>query len=184
MASRGFLIRFIDIGLIVLFGFLMISDIQMSSRVDLAGMSQDQEEPLPEEESRAFLVVEVTAGGGYRITDSRVVGLQAATDSATSAPTDSTADATPDSTSAETAAPLLAPERFATSVPELTDALRQGRAVHRTAGLQTIVLIQPDPASLVQFTVDVMDVCDRLGLPKSLRMDIVVEAAPPAGEGP
>ena len=37
MATRGFLIRFIDIGLIVLFGFLMISDIDTMSRVDLAG---------------------------------------------------------------------------------------------------------------------------------------------------
>ena len=41
MASRGFLIRFIDIGLIVLFGFLMISEIDASSRVDLAGADAD-----------------------------------------------------------------------------------------------------------------------------------------------
>ena len=36
MASRGFLIRFIDIGLIVLFGFLMISEIENATRVELA----------------------------------------------------------------------------------------------------------------------------------------------------
>jgi hypothetical protein len=46
-----------------------------------------------------------------------------------------------------------------------------------------VVVIQPDPDSPVQFTVDVMDVADRLSLAKSLRMDIEV-APPPPGELP
>lgn len=148
MATRGFLIRFIDIGLIVLFGFLMISDIEMSSRVDLAGVSQAEQEPTQDEEDRAFLVVEVTAEGTFRVTDSNAEEPEV---------------------------------RLATSRDDLAAVLRAGRASHRDSSLDTVVLIQPDPSSLVQFTVDVMDVCDRLRLPKSLRMDIEVAApAPPA----
>ena len=150
MATRGFLIRFIDIGLIVLFGFLMISDIEMSSRVDLAGVSQAEQEPAQDdEEDRAFLVVEVTADGTFRVTDSNAEEAEV---------------------------------RLAASRDDLAAVLRAGRASHRDSSLDTVVLIQPDPASLVQFTVDVMDVCDQLRLPKSLRMDIEVAAPTPPVE--
>ena len=48
MTSRGFLIRFIDIGLILLFGFVMISDIESLSQVELSPESSAQEaEPAP-----------------------------------------------------------------------------------------------------------------------------------------
>ena len=147
MASRGFLIRFIDIGLIVLFGFLMISDIDRSSRVELAD-AREVEQPVEEEESeeRAFILVEVEADGGYRISDPRA-GLDVVT-------------------AADTAG--------------LAAELRRREAANTGAELETIVLLQPHPSSLVQETVDAMDVCDRLALPKSLRMDI--EIAPPPGD--
>ncbi len=35
MRSRGFIIRFIDIGLLILFGFLMISDINATSHIEM-----------------------------------------------------------------------------------------------------------------------------------------------------
>lgn len=155
MASRGFLIRFIDIGLIVLFGFLMISDIEASSRVDLAGAAPDTEvlEEPREEEERSFIVVEVAADG-------RFVVYEPAPDGGVEV------------------------EALAVETPaELTVVLRAKRAEHETADRETVVMIEPSPASLVQRTVDVMDVCDRLGLPKSLRMDIEVAAAEPGEEG-
>ena len=146
MASRGFLIRFIDIGLIVLFGFLMISDIESSSRVELADASEAPEEEIePEEEERRFILVEILPSGAYAVSDPAVT------------------DSVP---------PPGLPDADA-----LAEELRRRRGAHRELGVETVVLIQPDPASLVQRTVDVMDVCDRLGLPKSLRMDI--EIAPP-----
>ena len=145
MASRGFLIRFIDIGLIVLFGFLMISDIESSSRVELADASEAPEEEVePEEEERRFVLVEILPSGAYSVSDP--------------------------------AEPEVAPVEHV-DAEALTEELRRRRAAHRELGVQTVVLIQPDPASLVQRTVDVMDACDRLGVAKSLRMDI--EIAPP-----
>jgi hypothetical protein len=145
MASRAFLIRFIDIGLIVLFGFLMISDIESSSRVELASEGDQLEEEQPEpEEARGFVRVEILPAGGYAVSDPQAVDV--------------------------------APVRAA-DVDALAEELGRRRGLHEDLGIETVVLIQPDPASLVQGTVDAMDVCDRLGLAKSLRMDI--EIAPP-----
>ena len=145
MASRGFLIRFIDIGLIVLFGFLMISDIESSSRVELASAGDAPEEEVePEEEERGFVLVEILAAGGYAVSDPQDTGVL----------------------------PVAV-----TDAGALADELSRRHGVHDDLGVETVVLIQPDPASLVQQTVDAMDACDRLGLTKSLRMDI--EIAPP-----
>jgi len=150
VATRGFLIRFIDIGLIVLFGFLMISDIDALSRVDLASEAVSMEVEVPSDpEVRAFIIVEIGADGVYRITDSDE----------------------PDGEPAIAASPVA-----------LTAALTTVRSDHVESGLETVVLIQPHEASLVQATVDVMDVCDQLSLPKSLQMDIEIESAPASGQ--
>jgi len=140
MASRGFLIRFIDIGLIVLFGFLMISDIDSSSRVELGDTRSEQEESPEEVREQAFVLVEIAADGMYLVSDPRVEG---------------------DEVTAEDSAALA-------------QELLRRRGAHRDLDVETVVLIQPDPSSLVQSTVDAMDVCDRLSLTKSLRMDIEV----------
>ena len=141
MASRGFLIRFIDIGLIVLFGFLMISDINASSRVELADTRSEPEESVEEEEQdRAFVLVAIEADGAYLVSDPNVPG----------------------------------DEVVAEDPEALSQELRRRRDAHRDLEVETVVLIQPDPSSLVQNTVDAMDVCDRLALTKSLRMDIEI----------
>jgi hypothetical protein len=150
VATRGFLIRFIDIGLIVLFGFLMISDIDALSRVDLASEAVAMEVEVPlNPEVRAFIVVEIGADGVYRITDSNAADAESV---------------------------------MARSANALSTALTAVRADHVESGLETVVLIQPHEASLVQATVDVMDVCDRLSLPKSLQMDIEIESVSPSGQ--
>ena len=69
MTSRGFLIRFIDIGLIVLFGFIMISEIEYVSQVDLAQPTpEEQEEPDPDDEP-AFVTVRIDPDGSFVIVD-------------------------------------------------------------------------------------------------------------------
>lgn len=151
MASRGFLIRFIDIGLIVLFGFLMISDIEASSRVELASAGENEEEVLPEEpDERQLIFVTVMPDGAFALSE-------------------------PD-----TLAPAPGTVR---GRDDLVGALTARRQRHEALGAETVVVIQPDPDSPVQFTVDVMDVADRLSLTKSLRMDIDV-APPPPGATP
>jgi len=152
MASRGFLIRFIDIGLIVLFGFLMISDIEASSRVELADARPDaqEEEVTPEEEQqRALVLVEIGGDGIFRVSDP-----------------------------ASEAAPIPVAGSRALEL-ELRRRMDENAAVE----LETVVLIQPEPASIVQLTVDAMDVADRLGAGKALRMDIEVAPPPTSGGG-
>jgi len=151
VATRGFLIRFIDIGLIVLFGFLMISDIDAMSRVDLAGARQEVAETaeVTEDDERGFIVVDILPDGRFLLSDPRDPG---------------------------------AVSMGAENLETLTTELVARHRVHTEVGTETVVLIQPDPASPVQFTVDVMDVCDRLGLVKSLQMDI--EVASPTDEEP
>lgn len=48
MQRKGYIIRFIDIGLIILFGFLMISDLTVISQIALPGSERDTPaEPPP-----------------------------------------------------------------------------------------------------------------------------------------
>ena len=141
MATRGFLIRFIDIGLIVLFGFLMISDIEAATRVELAGAPDSTEAPLEPEAETGYVLVRIAADGSF------VVGAP---------------DAPPE-------------ERIRLGTPEaLSRALDRLASLDAEVGRETLVLIEPHPASAVQRTVDVMDVADALGIPKSLQMDIEI----------
>ena len=143
MASRGFLIRFIDVGLIVLFGFVMISDIEIASQVELsvAAATADVADEVTE---RAFVMVNIAADGRFSIVDSESGDLLAAN--------------------------VDRPDALA----ELLRFLKQA---HAAQNRDLIVFIRPHEDSVVQRTVDVMDVCDRLALGKSLQMDLELRSA-------
>ncbi len=66
MHRRGYLLRFIDLGLIILFGFLMISDITVISQITLPGKSDEPAE-LPADESQVFLGVSIDKDGRYQV---------------------------------------------------------------------------------------------------------------------
>lgn len=136
MANRGFLIRFIDIGLIVLFGFIMISDIENTSNVELAGLSSAND--TVEEERDISHVVVVIGPDNSIVIDTTLLATQPVT------PVGS------------------GPE-------ELEVMLREIKRERAASQEDVVVLIQPHPRSTVQRTVDVMDVCDRLALRKSLQ---------------
>ena len=65
MQRKGYLIRFIDIGLIILFGFLMISDLTIISQIELPGKSDEQQETPPE--NRILLGLTINSEGGFSI---------------------------------------------------------------------------------------------------------------------
>lgn len=135
MTSRGFLIRFIDIGLIVLFGFVMISDIENSSQVELSAVTDQQSEEDTEVE-RAFVTVGIAPNGVFSVFDSESDSLLAA---------------------------------GITRSEALAAVLRQIKQDRAAENKEVIVLIRPHEDSVVQRTVDVMDICDRLALGKSLQ---------------
>ena len=70
MVSRGYLIRFIDIGLIVMFGFIQISDIESLAQVELEAARGDR--PLSDAvgaRSRVVVVVAVAPDGRFSVSD-------------------------------------------------------------------------------------------------------------------
>ncbi len=134
MASKGFLIRFIDIGLIVLFGFVMLSDIEVLSQVEMSTGDDSQEEESSIE--RTMITVAIGADGAFSLIDFESGSVFAST---------------------------------VAGLDGLEAMLRQIRDLSAASGRETVVLIQPDDNSIVQRTVDVMDVADRLGVGKSLQ---------------
>ncbi len=68
MQNRGYLIRFIDIGLILLFGFLMISDLTVISQITLPGKSDEAPENRNNAE-RTYIGVTIDEQGVYTISD-------------------------------------------------------------------------------------------------------------------
>jgi biopolymer transport protein ExbD len=77
MTSRGFLIRFIDIGLIVLFGFVMISGIESLSQVELSQVAPVEQVPV-EEVERTFVTVAIASDGTFTVADPASGGVMAA----------------------------------------------------------------------------------------------------------
>lgn len=132
----GFLIRFIDIGLIILFGFLIITDIEVLAQIDMPG----DDEPADTEslEDMAYLSVSISADGVYAVEH-------------------------------------IEQERMLctalTGPIELEACLIDLRDEFRAAGQQPVVLVEPEEASLVQFMVDVLDICDRNGIPKNINVE-------------
>ncbi len=132
----GFLIRFIDIGLIILFGFLIITDIEVLAQIDMPG---DDEPADPESvEEMAYLSVRISPEGIYNVEDMEQEQILCAD--------------------------------LGDHV-ELEACLIDLRDTFREAGQQPVVLIEPEEASLVQFTVDVLDICDRNGIPKNINVE-------------
>lgn len=68
MQNRGYLIRFIDIGLILLFGFLMISDLTVISQITLPGKNDEATENQNDAD-QMYVGVSIEAGGIYTISD-------------------------------------------------------------------------------------------------------------------
>ena len=69
MVSRGFLIRFIDIGLIVMFGFIQISDIESVAQVELQAASTAENGARPVGRPTSVVVVTVSPEGRFAVSD-------------------------------------------------------------------------------------------------------------------
>lgn len=130
--SSGFLIRFIDIGLILLLGFLWISDISTFTQIEMP--NEEEEQQSTEQTDTFFLKVQVLKGGEFTLVE------------------------------------MESQEVLCSEVPrpDLEECLRTARDRIQGEEARPVVLIEPIKASAVQHTVDAMDICDRLGIPKSI----------------
>ena len=134
MKKTTFLIRFIDIGLIILFGFIVISDITIRSQIELPG--SDPGDQMEERELMLF-VINIDPENQYRLSDineSVIHGTFSGTEN-------------------------------------LESALRALNRDIREDGKSPVALIQLDESVTMQRLIDILDLCDRIGIPKNINVE-------------
>jgi len=130
MGQTGLIIRLIDVGLIILMGFIMISDITVKAQIKLPSSAPEVEEKKPQ----TVLVVRIDRSGGFAITipalDENISGLN--------------------------------------GTDRLEEAILSLRDRFAKQGQEIVVLVEPDQDSIIQRTVDVLDICQRYGILKNI----------------
>lgn len=132
MTKGGLIIRLIDVAMIILFGFIAISDLKVRAQIKLPA---PQEEQPQSQRDPILLSVRIAADGRVAIFEGENI--------------------------------LMATAAF----PEVEDFLSTRFEQMRSAGEEMIVLIEPHGDSPIQQTVDVLDICERHQIPKSLNYD-------------
>ena len=132
MNKRGLLLRFIDVGLILLIAFIAISEIEIVSQIPMPG-TDEQAEPQ-EERAQTLVVVQVKEDSSFNL------GRMEATDNLLSLP----------------------------DISSLEQQLISLRDQERAQGNDIVVVIEADNLSQIQWTVDVLDLCDQYNIPKNI----------------
>ena len=132
MNKRGLLLRFIDVGLILLIAFIAISEIEIVSQIPMPG-TDEQAEPQ-EERTQTLVVVQVKEDSSFNL------GRMEASDDLLSLP----------------------------DISSLEQQLVSLRDQERAQGNDIVVVIEADNLSQIQWTVDVLDLCDQYNIPKNI----------------
>ncbi len=134
MRKNTFLIRFIDVGLIILFGFIIISDITVRSQIELPGSDPSESE---EERDLSLFVINIDPDNQYRLSDfveSSIIG------------------------------------RY-DGIESLENALRSLNNEIRSQGKSPVALIEPDDSATMQRLINILDLCDQIGIPKNVNVE-------------
>jgi biopolymer transport protein ExbD len=134
MRNSTFLIRFIDVGLIILFGFIVISEITIRSQIELPGS-----DPVDSQEERdlTLFVINIDPDNRYRLTDFEEETLYGSFN----------------------------------GIENLENHLRNLNREIRNNGQSPVALIQLDDVVTMQRLIDVLDLCDMIGIPKNVNVD-------------
>jgi biopolymer transport protein ExbD len=130
--TGGMIVRLIDVVLIILFGFIAISDIQLKRQIKMPGPPDEKNQP--KQETSRLLFVRIDKAGKLTL---RMDDTDLATESETTA---------------------------------LSHTL--GRVIKeiRLEGQIPVVIIDPEPDASMQRTIDVFDLCEQLGVAKSINV--------------
>lgn len=132
MRRSSFLIRFIDVGLIILFGFIMISDINIRSQIRLPSGDDYSETEV----KRTLIIVSIKDNGTFGVTEAETeIGYGTLR-----------------------------------SIRDLEETLLSLQQEKRAQGVEIIAVISPDEGSIMQSLIDVLDVCDKLGIAKNINI--------------
>lgn len=132
MQKRGLLLRFIDVGLILLIAFIAISEIEIVSQIPMPGT--DEEVTPQEERAQTLLLVQVKEDSSFNLG-------------------------------------RMESEEELVSLPDLSSLEQQlvsMRDQERTQGNDIVVIIEADNLSQIQWTVDVLDLCDQYNITKNI----------------
>jgi len=134
MNSGGIIIRLIDVAMIILFGFIAISDIKVRAQIKLP-TDQQEERQQTEEKEPVVLFVKIELDQGYILEENEVVIAEI------------------------------------NEAKELEEFLLQRYEQAKASGLDMVLLIEPDENSIIQKTVDVLDICERYKIPKNINYE-------------
>lgn len=134
MNKGGIIIRLIDVAMIILFGFIAISDIKVQAQIKLPSKDEDPQEQKKEDTEPALIYVKIGMTDQVEVTD--------------------------DQTMSEFM-PISALEPFLVELKKDFDDQR----------VQMVVLLEPDEDSIMQHTIDVLDICERHGIPKNINYE-------------
>jgi len=134
MNSGGIIIRLIDVAMIILFGFIAISDIKVRAQIKLP-TDQQEERQQTEEKEPVVLFVKIELDQGYILEENEVVIAEI------------------------------------NEAKELEEFLLQRYEQAKASGLDMVLLVEPDENSIIQKTVDVLDICERYKIPKNINYE-------------
>jgi biopolymer transport protein ExbD len=126
----GLLIRLIDVAMIILFGFIAISDIKVRAQIKLPSEKTEQEEQQDYQEP-ALLFVRIGLDNQVELTDEAAFS--------------------------ETVL-----------INRLESRLLEKRREFSARDIDMVVLIEPHEDSIMQHTIDVLDICQRHDIAKNI----------------
>lgn len=129
MTKGGIIIRLIDVAMIILFGFIVISDIKVRAQIKLPSDEQPSE---AREIERKLIFVEISSQEALRVKEG---------DNVTEV----------------------------TDIEALEKRLVQLHHQYESEGIEMVVIIDPDQDSIIQMTVEVLDICERNQIAKNIK---------------
>jgi biopolymer transport protein ExbD len=128
MIKGGTIIRLIDVVLIILLGFLGITDFEVKSQIKLPSNIADGQREIKQQ----FIFLDIVSDSLFELSDSQTT------------------------------------IKKIEGIDELEKFVFQLNQIYLDNFQQMILVIEPDLESVIQTTVDVMDLCEKYQIPKSL----------------
>jgi len=130
LTRNGLIIRLIDIALIILFGFIAISDIKVNAQIKLPSPVQSEST----ESQNLFVLVKINPDATYELAQNQMI------------------------------------EKIE-SIVSLEKKLAALRENYTNNDVALHVLIEPQRGSIIQRTIDVLDICTKLDITKNIAYD-------------
>ena len=133
MNKGGLLIRLIDVAMIILFGFIAISDIKVRAQIKLPSEQKNEEERRDDTEP-ALIFVRIGLDNRVELSDAGDI-------------------------------------RETLLISQLESRLVELVGVFNTRGVEMVALIEPHEDSIMQHTIDVLDICERHNIAKNINYE-------------